>query len=183
MHLDQWISDELAELRRRTERQVLGFVPAERRLERPGGGNSVAWGLWHVARHADLALHGVLLGEQPYAGLEVATDVPPGCGLGEAEEPIIEALDPGKVERYVLRTLDEIERWWQADSGSHLDDVPDSAAVLAKAGIEPGEFDWLYAAWDAKPVAFFVRWELLGHIANHLGEMTATRNRMGLSPF
>jgi hypothetical protein len=28
-----------------------------------------------------------------------------------------------------------------------------------------------------------VRWPLTGHLTNHVGEMIATRNRMGLSPF
>jgi hypothetical protein len=37
--------------------------------------------------------------------------------------------------------------------------------------------------WAGKPMSFFVRWEVIGHLANHTGEMIATRNRMGLSPF
>ena len=44
-------------------------------------------------------------------------------------------------------------------------------------------FDWLYAMWEGKPAAFFVSWEAIGHGVSHLGELIATRNRMGLSPF
>jgi len=37
--------------------------------------------------------------------------------------------------------------------------------------------------WQGKPTAWLARWPLLGHIGSHAGEMIATRNRMGLSPF
>jgi hypothetical protein len=34
-----------------------------------------------------------------------------------------------------------------------------------------------------QPAAFFVRWPVIGHAINHVGEMIATRNRIGLSPY
>jgi hypothetical protein len=37
--------------------------------------------------------------------------------------------------------------------------------------------------WTGKPAAWLIRCPLTGHIGNHVGEMLATRNRMGLSPF
>ncbi len=67
--------------------------------------------------------------------------------------------------------------------GPDLDAVPDTEAALARAGVGTDAFGWLYRLWSGQPAAFLVRWPLLGHVANHVGEMVATRNRMGLSPF
>ena len=64
-----------------------------------------------------------------------------------------------------------------------LERVPDATGVLRRGGVDSGTFDWLYRMWDGKPAAFLVRWPVIGHVANHTGEMIATRNRMGLSPF
>jgi hypothetical protein len=44
-------------------------------------------------------------------------------------------------------------------------------------------YGWLYRMWDGQPASYFLRWEVVGHLTNHVGEMIATRNRLGLSPF
>jgi hypothetical protein len=64
-----------------------------------------------------------------------------------------------------------------------LEVIPDTAAALAQAGVPVDTFDWLYRLWSDKPASFLVRWPLIGHVTTHVGEMVATRNRMGLSPF
>jgi hypothetical protein len=64
-----------------------------------------------------------------------------------------------------------------------LDAVPDVSGGLTRTGIGPSEFGWLHRMWQDKRAAWLVRWPLLGHIGSHVGEMMATRNRMGLSPF
>lgn len=183
MDLKEWIGDELTEARRRLEQQVLRLVPVEHRLDRPGGGSSITWGLFHVARHAELAVQGVLLGGDPYRDAWVDEALPGGCGLGEAEELIVETLDPAAVEAYLGRALDGVAAWLESSSTADLTSVPDSGGALAAAGVPRDDYGWLYSMWAAKPAAFFVRWEVIGHLGNHIGEMIATRNRLGLSPF
>jgi hypothetical protein len=178
MDLHEWIAEELADTRRRLDLQVLDRVPADRRLERPGGGSSILWGQWHTARHADLAVNGVLLGRAPHADPTLG-----GTGLGEAEDPIIDSLDPADVAAYATAVLDDVEARWRADGAELLAGTPDAAAALAAANVPADDYDWLYAMWGGKPATFFIRWEVIGHLANHTGEMIATRNRMGLSPF
>ena len=50
-------------------------------------------------------------------------------------------------------------------------------------GVDEADVPWLYTMWTAKPAAWFVQWEAIGHRVNHLGEMVSVRNRLGLSPF
>ena len=30
---------------------------------------------------------------------------------------------------------------------------------------------WLHGMWQGKPAAWFVQWEAIGHVQNHVGEM------------
>ena len=55
--------------------------------------------------------------------------------------------------------------------------------MLVAAGVPEDDFGWLYRLWDGKPAAYFLRWEVVGHVGNHVGEMIATRDRLGLRPF
>jgi hypothetical protein len=174
------VADELCEIRQRLEGQVLAIVPAERRFEQPGGGNSIGYGLWHLAVHADFALHGVLQGKGP---ILAAGGLPPGCGLAEAEDAAVRTLDLELIARSLSDVLTETARWLVDADLSDLDRVVDSPAVLTGAGVPEDSYGWLYRMWEGKPAAYFVRWELIGHAGNHVGEMIATRNRMGLSPF
>jgi hypothetical protein len=176
----RWVADELGEIRQRLEGQVLAIVPAERRFEQPGGGNSIGYGLWHLAVHADFALHGVLQGEGP---MLAAGGLPTGCGLAEAEDPLVATLDPDLVVHRLGEVLDDAARWLTIADVAGLDRPVDASAVLADAGVPDDSYGWLYRMWDGKTAAYFLRWELIGHVGNHVGEMIATRNRMGLSPF
>jgi hypothetical protein len=174
MRLQQWILDEFDEMSARLRTQVLALVPPERRHERPGGGNSINWAAFHVARHADLALAIIDGGEPRRRG---------GFGLGEVEHVGPEPLDAAEVERYVLDvTADARDFILTLDIGQ-LERMPDAARALELAGVPRGEFAWLYEQWSGQTVAFFLRWPLTAHATNHIGEMIATRNLMGLSPY
>jgi len=175
-----WVADELGEIRQRMEGQVLALVPPQRRFEQPGGGNSIGYGLWHIAVHADFALRGVLQGKEPVLS---AGALPPGCGLAEAEDPLVGALDPGLIVGCLGDVLDDAARWLTSADVAGLDRPVDAPAVLAATGVPEDSYGWLYRMWDGKTAAYFLRWELIGHLGNHVGEMIATRNRMGLSPF
>jgi hypothetical protein len=171
MDLRTWLLAELDDTAGRLERQVLARVPVERRGERPGGGNSITWSTFHLARHGDLALAVLRAGEPQRTG---------GGGLEEAEQDWAAELVPQEVDAYALGVLAAAREL--VASGPDLDAVPDADAALARADVPRDRFDWLYEQWSGQPAAFLVRWPLIGHVQLHLGEMLATRNRMGLSP-
>jgi len=174
MRLEQWILDDFNELSARLSGQVLARVPPERRHERPGGGNSITWATFHLARHADLAL-AIVAGDEPRRR--------GGFGLGEVEPTGPEGLDAADVERYARDVLAAGRDFITALDADQLDRIPDAPGTLERAGVPRHEFSWLYEQWSGQPVAFFLRWPLTAHATNHIGEMIATRNRMGLSPY
>jgi len=167
MHVKAWIDEELADAEARLAHQVLRLVPARQRGETPpGGGNSIAWTLFHLARHAELAV-AVLTGDPPrHHG---------GDGLQETEHPV-DVGDAGAHAQEILAAARAVL------PGVDLDARPDAAGMLRRSGVPHETFSWLYEQWEGQPAAFFVRWPLVGHVQNHLGEAIATRNRLGLSP-
>jgi hypothetical protein len=184
MNLQDWISDELDEARRRLSDQVLARVPVERRLEQPGGGNSIAYATWHVAVHADIAINGVLRGNEPrMASLAGAEMVTAGFGLEEAEHPDIRRLADDAITGYAYDVFADVAAWLPAIDERDLERPVDGAATLRAVGVTDDAYGWLYKMWQDKPAPYFLRWEAVGHLTNHVGEMIATRNRMGLSPF
>jgi hypothetical protein len=173
MSLEQWILQEFDEMSARLQGQVLAVVPVERRHERPGGGNSITWATFHVARHADLAL-AIIGGGEPLRG--------GGFGLGEVEHAGVDPLDALDVERYVSEVIAAGREFVSTLDAEQVERIPDASGTLERADVSRGEFPWLYGQWSGQPVAFFLRWPLIAHATNHIGEMIATRNRMGLSP-
>ena len=187
--LRDWLREEHADVRSRLERQVLGSVPPARRQQQAdGGGSSIDALLWHVARHQDLAVNGVVRGVGQVVGRWADRLGAParsgGSGLEEAEQrDVTAALDSEVLAGYVLDVFDTTADWLASVPLDSFDDRPDSAAALRDAGVTDEDFPWLHAMWDGKPVSFYVRWEAIGHGLNHVGEMVAVRNRMGLGRF
>lgn len=177
--MQQWLVDELDDITARLKVQVLFQVPEDRRRERPGGGNSILWACFHGARHADLALS--ILTGAPL--LLPAGGYPDGGGLEENEQPWSGELAPEAVDSYLTDVMAASRRYLAEVKPDDLDQVPDTGAALARNGIPTDNYDWLYRMWTGQPAAFLVRWPLMGHLGNHMGEMVATRNRMGLSAF
>jgi hypothetical protein len=188
MDLRTWISADLDSLRNRLSNGVLAIIPPDRMAERvDGGGVPAVYVAWHTARHHDLAVNGVLrrcpeVLEEWSTRVGVDTDTWRGLAEGE-DHDLVTALDPEAVAAYALAVIDHTKTWIADGDLSILDTVPDSAAALRAIGTPEDRFDWLYSMWDGKPAAFFLSWEAVGHGYNHLGELTAVRNRMGLSPF
>ena len=185
MDLSQWLVDEIDDIAARLRTQVLELVPPARRDERPGGGSPILWNTLHAARHASLAL--AVLSPQSWpersAWMDaLASKAGPGIGIEEAAPPWADELSPEQVDGYLDDVLAGVRRFLAA-AAVDLDAVPDASGALIRAGIAPGEFGWLHRMWQGRPAAWLVRWPLLGHIGSHVGEMIATRNRMGLSPF
>jgi hypothetical protein len=184
MDLGSWLVAEHDDAQHRLSTQILEVVPAERRRERLPGANSVDWTVFHVARHAGLALR--VLGHDPAMSDALLDGVPaevaaPSAGLQETQQPLLDAIDTPQLEAYALSVFDEVRAFLGHQDAASIDVLPDVAAALRRAGLDEQEFDWVYRQWSTPHVLY--RWTLGGHITHHIGELTGVRNQMGLSPF
>ena len=184
MELSSWLVAEHDDAMQRLSGQILDIVPAERRRERLPGANSVDWTVFHIARHASLALR--VLGHDPAmsdallagAAAEVTA---PSAGLQETEQPWLAQIETPQLEAYSLSVLDEVRAFLSRQDAAGVDVAPDVTAALRTAGLDEQQFGWLYQQWSTPHLLF--RWPLTGHIIHHVGELTGVRNQMGLSPF
>ncbi len=189
MRLRDWIVDEHAAVQARFEQSVVAIVPPEHWTDPAGdGGSSIAFLSFHIAYHEDLAVNAVLRGvptvlesHRHALGLDGA---PRSLGLAEAEPPELAAtLDVNALRAYGRAVHEATAAHLATLDPEVLDATADGPAGLATAGVKQADIPWLYRMWDAKPVAWFVQWEAIGHRVNHVGEMVSVRNRLGLSPF
>lgn len=188
MDVRAWIDNDLDSLAQRLANGVLSIIPANRMTERvDGGGVAAVYVAWHTARHHDVAVNVVLRGRGEVLddwAERVGVTSDSWRGLAEAEDlDLVPRLDADAVGDYLLAVIESTRRWVADDDLAVLDTTPDSAAALERIGTPTDRFDWLYGMWAGKPAPFFVSWEAIGHGFNHLGELIAIRNRMGLSPF
>jgi hypothetical protein len=184
--LSQWLVDDLDDITSRFHNQVQAQVPPPRRAEPHGGGTSILWNTFHIARHASLALS-ILTAQADeirpaWLGALVADVGSVGAGLQEAAEPWSPVLTTAGVDGYLEDVLARANAYLTAGP-IDFDAVPNTAEALKAARVDRDEFGWIYQTWSGKSAAWLVRWPVLGHSTSHLGEMLATRNRMGLSPF
>ena len=188
MDLRDWVVGDLRSLRGKLAGGVLELMPPERRRERAdGGGIAPVYVLWHLARHHDLAVNGVLRDADAVVDgwtrrLGVDDDLWRGLAEGE-DSDLVDVLDPDAVGGYALAVVESTADWLDEHGLPAMDDRPDTGSALAAIGTPEDRFDWLYAMWDGKPAAWFLQWSAVGHGINHLGELISIRNRMGLSPF
>jgi hypothetical protein len=178
-----------ADVRERFERGVAGRVPAERWTEHAdGGGSTIAWLVLHHSYHQDLAINTAVRDRAPLLGtwrerLGLGA-FGPCAGLGEAEDAaVVEALEVEQLAGYAMAVHEGTQAWMHDVATSALDTFTDASARIEAVGVTEAEVGWLHAMWRGKPVAWFVRWEAIGHGHTHVGEMVSVRNRMGLSPF
>jgi hypothetical protein len=189
MDLREWIVTEHDGVRSRFVQTVRDFVPLERWTERPGGGSSIAYLVYHSASHQDIAIASVVSAQAPlraeWATRLGLTGVPADQGLGETEVlDLTDALALEHLDAYAKAVTDRSRTLLDALDIDALDDIPDSATGLGElAGVDEAAAPWLFRMWAGKPTSFYVSWEDIGHGLNHLGEMVSVRNRMGLSPF
>lgn len=188
MDVRAWIIDDLRSLHVKLDGGVLRLVPAERLRERAdGGGIAPAYILWHLARHHDAAVNGVLRRAEGVVDswtdrIGVRTDL--WRGLAESEDQgLVEELNPEAVGEYALAVISSTASWLERDDLPRLEETPDSASALQTLGVPEDRFDWLYSMWEGQSAAWFLRWTAIGHGFNHLGELVSIRNRMGLCPF
>lgn len=187
MELTGWIADEITDIVQRLDGGVRNHVPPTRRAD-GAGGTSILWNTFHIARHSALALQvvtGEPLDEPEWLGT-LATEIGSrGVGLSETAPDWAASLEIGQVDTYADVVLERVRRFLAAEEVAELDldAVPDVDARLQEAGLARDDFGWLYGMWGGRPVGWLIRWPLLGHSGSHLGEMLATRTRLGLSPF
>ena len=186
MDLRDWILGEHHSVRNRFERSITEIVPADRWRDPAGaGGSSIAYLLFHVTYHADLAVGPVLAGDAPR--LDAWRDrlglgsFGRAAGLGETEDPDLAAtIDLEALRGYADATHEAITTWIMHGD---LDAAVDAPGALDRSGVTRADVPWLHSMWTGQPASFFLQWEALGHRMNHLGEMVSVRNRLGLSPF
>jgi hypothetical protein len=156
-----------------------GLTDEQLRL-RPGGWNSIAWILWHLARMEDVAVN-VMVGEDRQVfdrddwanQLRVSRrDVGTGMSDSDVEElsrtidlPSLRAyrLAVGRDTRDVARELPQAE--W--------DKVADRSMVeraLSQGAFSP-EAKWMGEVWEGKSKAWFLSWVAVGHSHMHLGQV------------
>lgn len=186
MDLPHWIADEFTDLSGRLNNGVRANVPVERRGD-GAGGTPITWNTLHIARHSALAL-AVLTGEpldDPAWMAPITADVGVGAGLQESPEPWAPTLLTPNVDDYADTSLTRVAAYLTPDNVAalDLDEVHDIEQRLTAVGLDPDAFGWLYAMWTGRPAGWLIRWPLLGHSSSHIGEMLATRTRLGLSPF
>ena len=185
MDLSAWLVAELDDTVQRLRSQVIDIVPPERRRERLPGANSIGWATFHVARHAALALRvsggDLAASDALLAGLDPSLSSA-SAGLHEVQQPVLDLIETPQIDGYALAVFGEV-RGYLASVGEHsFAEAVDVATELERIGLDADQFGWLYGLW-AQPDGFLVRWPMLGHVTNHVGEMIALRNQMGLSPF
>lgn len=184
MELAWWLVGEHDDAVGRLTKQILELVPADRRRERLPGANSVDWTVFHVARHASLALrvlgHETLMSDSLLAGHGVELRQA-SAGLQETEQPFLAELETPELEAYSLSVLDEVRAFLAHADAASLAATPDVPGALHAAGLDAAGFDWLYRQWSEPNT--LLRWPLTGHVTHHVGELTGVRNQLGLSPF
>jgi hypothetical protein len=189
MDLREWITSEHASVLDRFDKSIVDVVPADRWRDPVGdGGSSIAYLLYHVTYHEDLAINAVVRGGEPlmaaWRGRLGVSAVAVHAGLGETEDTLLsESVDLDALVAYARAASAATASWLEDANLAALTDVPPSGSALETAGIAQSAVPWLHAMWSGKPASFFVQWEAIGHRLNHLGEMVSVRNRLGLSPF
>jgi len=191
VELGAWLVDDLAAVRARFLNAIAAHVPEARWAERAdGGGSSIAALLLHVTVHQDLAVRTALGGQAPRfaavaAGLGLDAGASPLASLQEAEDTeLTRALDLAALQGYAAEVHNEVASALAQVTEEELEARPPAGERLAAVGgVEYDDAPWLYAMWDGKPAAWFVRWELIGHAQGHVGEMISVRDRLGLRPF
>ena len=188
--LQSWIETDHASVASRFETAVARHVPITQWSKvPPGGGSSIAWLLFHMTFHEDLAVNTAIRNHAPlidqHRQLLGIDRLSRQSGLSETEDhDVTNSLDLEQLLAYVRTVNASTAEWLQHLSMMALDSVPGASSRLEhKAGLAPVGLEWLHSMWSDKAVSWFVQWECVGHRHAHLGEMIGVRGRLGLSPF
>lgn len=196
MNLRSWITADLAAIRTRFEHGIAAVVPLDRwsepvpsPTEQHRATSTISGLLLHMSYHHDLAVSTAILDRPPLMSqwrdrLGLAS-LPPEIGLAERESrDAVELVDAEALAAYFGAVNDLTAAWVSKVATVAFDSTaPNCRRLVQRAGVTPEAVPWFHAMWDAKTVGWLVQWEAVAHPYSHLGEMTAIRNQMGLSPF
>ena len=193
MDLVTWIASDLRAIRSRFERGIVSLVePSMWKVsagstEQPS--SSIAFLLLHMSYHHDLAIQTAVQNHAPLmtqrrSGLGL-DGFAPHAGLEEREDrALTSALDLEALNDYAATVWDATADWLGRVATMAFDTIPDAGGRIEHlAGVTKNAVPWLHAMWTGQTVGWFAQWEAIGHGYIHLGEMTAVRNQLGLSPF
>ncbi len=172
------------------DQHILPGISQEQMRARPaGGGNSVAWILWHAARCEDVGINAMVRGAPQvlalpeFAGAAGLGDLRIGTGLSDDEVASFSAsVDGDALLRYRLAVRKEMLGWLNSCDLAALDEKPDIDARLAQLDpLWPEKDDaWVRDLFGTLTNAGFVNWLASGHTLLHAGEMQATLARLGV---
>lgn len=188
MDLRSWIGQQHGIAHRIIDDEVVARATEEQvRARPPGGGNALAWTLWHTARVEDVAVNAmirgipqVLLAEGWAARLSVPGTYM-GTGMGDDEvTALVAAIDLDGLAAYRRAVRDATAAWIRVLDPAVLDGVPDVQARIDAAGaLWPESGAWVREMWQPWPASVFLNWTAIGHTLAHAGEMNATLASLG----
>ena len=155
--------------------------------QRPGGLNSIAWLLWHLARCEDVGVNLILRGrsevlddEQWLPRLQVETR---HIGTGASEDEVRQfsaCVDVDMLRAYRAAVGRATQAWAAALDVAVLEQIPDVRARLSEAPATLTEHSaWVAAGWEGRTGSWFLSYLVVAHAYWHLGEAYVTRARLG----
>jgi hypothetical protein len=152
-----------------------------------GGGNSIAWLLWHATRLEDVVVNTLLRGTPEVLdrdgwvaalGIE-ARDV----GTSNSDDEVAgfsERVEATALRAYRAAVGRETRAWVRDLDFATLDTVPDLTERLAAAPPIVGERAlWLLRFYSGKSAAFLLTFPITNHGFMHWAEARVTRSHLG----
>jgi len=189
MDLKTWIKSDYSMIRPLCRMVVLNAVPHEQLTTKPGpNSNSIAWLIWHIARCEDVVINTVVRGvPQVLTGEKWADRLRlelTQIGTGFSDDEVTDFgthINAEQLIAYWDAVGKETAAWLDALPVETLDDVPDVRERLTTApGYVSPAGAWVEDIWNNKPASFFLRWVVIGHGNQHIGEMQAVRGQLGI---
>ena len=154
-----------------------------------GGGNSIAWLLWHMTRLEDVVVNTLLRGAPEVLdrdgwadrlGIE-ARDV----GTSNSDDEVAgfnQRIDVAALRAYRAAVGRETRAWARTADFGALAEPPDVEARLAAAPPAlHARAQWLRRFWAGKPALALLSFGVVGHGFLHFGEAQTIRKRLGHS--
>lgn len=165
-----------------------GLTDEQVRWRPPGGGNSIAWLLWHMARIEDVAVNVVLaeagqvLDEEGWRERLTVPQRDVGSGMTEAEVGEFSMqVDLGALRAYRAAVGQRTRERVAAMRPEAFADLVTAVDVerAAAAGAFADGAAWLKPFWEGRPKAWYLSWTGAGHSGLHFGEAMSIKGQGG----
>ncbi|MGH9196151.1 MAG: DinB family protein [Acidimicrobiia bacterium] len=182
----EWIQGDHRAIRKAFETSIAGVVPKDQWTRRPEDqGNSIAWVIWHMARTEDVVIHAICRGQpqvlirDEWANRIGIDEFRQGTGFSDEEIAGFGSVDIDAVDSYWMAVRAETEAWLEKLTPEELDEsTPMENATAVKDQI-PNMPDMLIQFWGGRPVGFLLRFSVIWHHLQHVGELQSIRGRLG----